>query len=109
MSVGIWRRSYNKQLTSKLTEEGEAHTDWTDFGLGNLRNVTLVSQKVLQKCQLNVFGDFDIFNLNSPLEGQIKVYKEDTESISLFVVPAYWAVIAARQDVEMIMPTKPIM
>lgn len=43
MSVGIWRRNYNKQLTSKLTEEGEAHANWTDFGRKNLRNVEVHS------------------------------------------------------------------
>lgn len=43
MSVGIWRRNYNKQLTGKLTEEGEAHANWTDFGRENLRNVEVHS------------------------------------------------------------------
>lgn len=112
MSVGIWRRSYNQQLTSKLTEKGEARTNWTDFArkISETQRYIVVSQKVLQECQLNVFGDFDMFNLDSPLEGQIKVHKEDIESIS---DPVCCASIlgshSSQQDVEMIMPAKLIM
>ena len=45
----------------------------------------MVSQKVLQECQLDIFSRLDMLKRDSPLEGQIKVYKEYTEPISDFV------------------------
>lgn len=42
----------------------------------------MVSQKVLQECQLDIFSGLDMLKFDSPLEGQIKVHEEYTKSIS---------------------------
>jgi hypothetical protein len=43
MSVGIWRRNCDGQLTSELAEEGKAHANWTDFSREDLRNIEVHS------------------------------------------------------------------
>jgi hypothetical protein len=82
MSVGF-KESQKIELTSKLAKQGEAHANRADLSRENLRDVEVHGSIAASTGLMLAYSSSMLrLSMNSPLEGQVQIYKQNTESVS---------------------------
>lgn len=110
VTLSRWQKS---RLTGKLAEQGETHSNGTDLSWEDLRHVEVhggvAAGAISGLANIDWLG-LDMTASTHPWNARYRyIMRMPTAFPPLFEVPAYSAVIAARIEVVMMIPTKPVM